>query len=360
MNIGMKAYIVNSLIGVFALDERGELVDENLFQGDAKTIAQKILETKLTQDEKELLERLKKRGYSEFVSSKSIEPYKFEQGNIGEKNFRQKFRFITKQLKISDTELNQLLTKIGIELTKINIKRVTKKDSIVIQTISAIDEIDKSLNIFAERLREWYSLHFPEMNRAIERHEKYANIVSEHGLRNNIEEKDLQDLIKTSMGMELSETDGKILKEYATAICELYKLRERLEKYVDYVMKEIAPNTRGIAGSVIGARLIALAGGLDNIAKKPSSTIQLLGAEKALFRYLRGRGRSPKYGLLFTHPMVQNAPQDKRGKIARVLASKLNIAVKLDYYGKEGESKDLKEDLEKRIKSIMVGKDARR
>jgi len=350
----MITYIIQSLVGIFALDKDGKLIDQALYPKDPRKIAQKINETALNVEEKQLLDVLRKKGYSQFISSKRIEPYKFEENNYGEKIFRQNFRSISKKFNFSDIDLNHFLTEICIELTKIRIKNVVKKDSIVIQTVNAIDEIDKSINIFIARLREWYGLHFPEMDRLIEKHEKYANLVSKFGLRNNIEEKDLHDLTTTSMGIDLSEDDEKILKEYADQITNLYKLRDNLEKYLDHVMKEIAPNTRELAGSVIGARLIASAGGLDKIAKKPSSTVQLLGAEKALFRYLRGRGRSPKYGLLFTHQLIQNAPPEKRGKIARVLASKLNIAIKMDYYSNEDRSKQLKEDLEKRIKKIMA------
>ena len=128
-----------------------------------------------------------------------------------------------------------------------------------------------------------------------------------------------------------------------------------MEKYLDDLLKEVAPNLRELAGSTIAARLISLSGGLDKLVKKPSSTIQLLGAEKALFRFLHGRGRSPKYGLLFMHNMVQNAPNEKKGKIARVLASKLSIAAKIDYYGKGNLSVELKKTLDDKIKNIMGG-----
>ena len=350
----MKAYIIQSLIGVFALDDKGELIDHILYTKNDKKIVQKLNEYNLTEEEKEIIKRLKKKGYNEFISSKKNPVYKFNLENSSEKLFRQHFRQITKKLGYSDVELNCLLTDIGIELTKRRIKETVKKDKIIVQTIDAIDEIDKSLNIFIERLREWYGLHFPEMNRIIEKHEKFAKIVSEYGLRNNIKEKELLELKKMSIGIELSEKDEIILKEYASRIKELYKLREHMEKYVDHVLKEIAPNFRELAGPLLAARLIAKTGGLGRLAKLPSSTIQLLGSEKALFRYLRGKGRSPKYGYLFMHPLIQNAPLKKRGKIARVLASKMNIAVKMDYYGNEDKSKELKKDLEKRIKNIMV------
>jgi nucleolar protein 56 len=349
----MKSYVVQGLIGVFAFNENGELIDQIFFPKDAKKVVQKITQC-LTDEEKQITDRLKKKGYTIFISSKNNEAYQFEEDNLGEKKYRQNFRAIAGQGKFSDLELNEFLTTIGIELTKIRIKEVVKKDKIIIQAVDAIDEVDKSLNIFAERLREWYGLHFPEMGRLVEKHEKYAKLVAEYGLRNKIEEKVLDEFKKTSMGIELSEEDEEILKEYATRINELYKLREHIENYIDHVLKEVAPNLRELATPLLAARLIAMTGSLDKLAKKPSSTIQLLGAEKALFRYLHGRGRSPKYGMLFTHVYVQNAPLNKRGKVARVIASKLSIAAKIDYYGKTDKSQEMKKDLEERIKKIMA------
>ena len=222
------------------------------------------------------------------------------------------------------------------------------------QAIDGIDEIDKSVNIFIARLREWYGLHFPELEMSVEKHEKFAKLISDYGLRDNIKEKEFLEMAKTSMGIDLTERDEKILKEFATNIKELYKLREHIEKYIDHVLKEVAPNLRELGGPLISARLISMTGGLEKLAKKPSSTIQLIGAEKALFRFLKGRGKSPKFGILFSHPLVQDASLEKKGKVARVLASKLSIAVKIDFYGKKEISKTLKEDLKKRIEKIKA------
>lgn len=350
----MKTYIVHSLIGIFAFNEKGKLLDQILYSKPPEKFSQKITDQELTIEEKQLIEKLKGKGVTHFISSKRNKAYKFEPDNFGEKIFRKKIRSIIKNLQISDVELNRLLTEMSIEFSKQRIKETVKKDKIVMQVIDGIDEIDKSLNIFISRLREWYGLHFPEMEIKIENHEKFAKLISDYGLRDNIKEKELVELTKKSMGIDLSEKDEKILKEYATKIKEFYKLRKQMEKYVDQVLKEIAPNLRELAGPLIGARLIAMVGGLEKLAKKPSSTIQLLGAEKALFRFLRGRGKSPKFGLLFTHPLVQSTPLDKKGKVARVLASKLSIAVKLDFYGDKDKSKNMKEDLEKRIEKIRA------
>jgi len=349
----MKAYFVNNLIGVFGLDKNGELIDHVLFPKDVNLIIQKINETNLIPEERELIAKLKKKNYTELVSSKKDDAFRFDSEKTGEKLLRENLRSIIKKIHISDIDLNEQLTKIGIGLTRIKIKETVKKDKIIIQAVDAIDEIDKSLNIFTARLREWYGLHFPELEMAVEKHERFVKLVSEYGLRENIDKKELKQISKTSMGINLSEKDETILKDYATRIKELYKLREHLEKYVDHVLKEVAPNLREIAGPLLAARLIALTGGLEKLAKKPSSTVQLLGAEKALFRFLHGRGRSPKYGLLFTHQLIQNAPLKKRGKVARVLASKLSIAAKMDFYGKKIKSDELKKNLEERIKKIM-------
>lgn len=348
----MKAYVVQGLIGVFGFDEKGKLIDYVLFPRDAEAIARKFLEDKITVEEKNLIKRLSKKGYSKFFSTKKDENYEFDFENFGLKIFRNEFRKITRKLGFSDIELNQLLSEIGVELTRQRIKKSVGKDRIVIQVVNAIDEIDKSLNIFVSRLREWYGLHFPELNRLVEKHEKFVKIVSEFGSRENIKEKEFLEIKKESMGIELNERDEAILKEYATKIKELYKLRNHLEKYIDDILKEISPNLRELAGPLLAARLIALSGGLEKLAKKPSSTIQLIGAEKALFRFLRGRGKSPKYGLLFMHPLVQNAPLNKRGRVARILASKLSIAAKMDYYGKKDISKKLEKNMEDKIKRM--------
>ncbi len=348
----MKAYIILNPLGVFGVSEKKQIVDQVLFPKNIEKMVNALLNKDITKQEKELIERLKKKGYTKFISSKRTEEYEFETDNFGETIIRQQFRQIAKDLGYPDTQLNKLLTRIGIEFTKRKTKENVKKDRIVIQAINAIDEMDKSINIFVARLREWYGFHFPEMEREIKKHENFVKLISEYGLRKNM--KEFSELAKTSMGIDLSKKDEEILKEYATKIKELYKLREHMEKYVGSVLKEIAPNFSALAGPLLAARLIALVGGMERLAKKPSSTVQLLGAEKALFRHLRGKGRSPRFGILFTHPLVQQVPDRLRGKIARSLASKLSIAIRMDFYGKEDISKKLKEELDKSMKKAMA------
>jgi len=108
---------------------------------------------------------------------------------------RENLRSIIKKIHLSDADLNELLTEVGVELTKRRIKEKVMKDKIIIQAVDAIDEIDKSLNIFTARLREWYGLHFPEMESAVEKHERFVKLISDYGLRENIDKKayDLRD-----------------------------------------------------------------------------------------------------------------------------------------------------------------------
>jgi nucleolar protein 56 len=154
------------------------------------------------------------------------------------------------------------------------------------------------------------------------------------------------------MGADLDETDLKQIQSLCRDILALYKLREGLEKYLDSTMEEVAPNTKYLVGSLLGARLIAISGGLMNLAKRPASTIQVLGAEKALFRSLKTGTRPPKHGLIFQHTLLHDAKKWQRGKIARAVAGKLAIATRADAFGRRSIGVELKASMEKRIDEI--------
>jgi len=346
----MKCYIILTPIGVFAVDESKKIIDKIIFQKNPKLVAKILSSPDLTEEERNLINRLKSSGFGNFVLSRKIAGFDYEENSIVEKDFRKKIRSLSKEF-FNDLNFNEFLTEVGIELSKIKIKQNVKKDKIAMEVIDAIDEIDKSLNVYIARLREWYGLHFPELEQNVSKHEKFVKLIATYGLRDKI--KEFSDMAKESMGIDLNEKDEEILKNYASMISNLYKLREEMEKYLENVLKEFAPNFSAIAGPLLAARLINLAGGFDKLAKKPSSTIQLLGAEKALFRYLHGQGKSPKHGVLFTHNLIQQAPPKKRGKIARIIASKLSIAIKMDYYGSEDKSEELKKELKERIEKIL-------
>jgi nucleolar protein 56 len=216
------------------------------------------------------------------------------------------------------------------------------------------------------RLREWYGVHFPELDRLIEKHETYARLVLDLGKREAfvlgaLEKADIpkakaeaaSEIAETSMGADISDTDLAPIQTLAKNVLELYDLRQNMENYLDKTMEKVAPNMRFMVGALLGARLIAVAGSLRNLAMRPASTIQVLGAEKALFRSLKTGARPPKHGLIFQAALLHDAKRWQRGKIARALAGKLSIAARADAFGGRFVGDRLKQDLDKRIAEIQ-------
>lgn len=233
-------------------------------------------------------------------------------------------------------------------------KSFAKRDALIIQTVSAMDEADKTINVLSERLREWYSLHFPELDRAVPDHKAYAKLAFV-GDRNQIEDKQASKLAKGSIGADLGERDYKIISEYSKRILDLYYLRDQLEAYLGTKMKELAPNVNAIAGPSVGARLIKLAGSLENLAKLPSSTVQVLGAEKALFMHLKKHTKPPKHGVIFQCPIVHNSPKQMRGRLSRTIAAKTSIGAKIDFYNPHLDE-NLVNEFNSRINRVMAKK----
>jgi len=328
-----------------------------LFPKNPEEIAEKlkISENEIIEEERKVQLELKRKGFEVVFSREKKGVEKFEVGNKGEKFIKENLRKLALEYNFVKTqdEFNQLLTKINIELTKVKIKKSIEKDSFVIQTIKIIEDMNKMINVLTERLREFYSLHFPELDKKIEDHEKYAKIIEKYGSREKIEDPELKQLAKKSMGVEFGEEEIKAVRAIATQILSLYKLKESLTKQLEKTLKEIAPNLTELAGAILSAKLIAKAGSLEKLAKMPSSSIQLLGAEKSLFRFLRGKGKSPRFGLLFNHPLVFKAPEKLKGKVARIVASKLSIAAKLDFYSREYRGEKLKKELEEKVKKAL-------
>lgn len=249
-----------------------------------------------------------------------------------------------------EKELNAMLSAIFAAKSKMKISKAERRDRIIIHCISAIEDLDKILNLMSERIREWYGLHYPELS--IQDHEKYAQAIVKYGPRECFEG------FSSSMGMALSDDDIKNIQMFAKNIVELYKLKSELNNYLKKLCLEEMPNTSSLIGHMLAARLVAKAGGLEKLAKMSASTIQLLGAEKALFKFMKskGKGKPPKYGIIYLTPEVSNAPKELKGKVARILSSKLMIAVRSDFFTKVDRSEELKRSLEDEIKKVKETK----
>lgn len=233
-------------------------------------------------------------------------------------------------------------------ITKHKIKQAVTDDQLIIQTSNTIEELNKAINRLTKRLREWYGLYNPEFSESIQDHEVFVNLITTKSKQELLQDLNIQP--KNSMGADFTETDLAPVTRLALHIQLMYKLKSLQVAYLEQKIQEICPNMTAITGSLIGAKLLSLAGSMKRMAKMPSSTIQLLGAEKALFRHLTKHTLPPKYGILHEHPLISQAKQNMHGKIARSLADKISIAIKVDYFKGEFIGDKLAKGLEKKFK----------
>ena len=249
-----------------------------------------------------------------------------------------------------------------------------KNDNHIIQAIATLDHLDKAINTFSMRVREWYSWHFPELIRIISDNHQYVKLALYIGDKDKLSDKSLDELeqcigdsesarsiieaSKVSMGQRLSETDMENVTTFARKVVNLQAYRKNLHAYLVGKMSVVAPNLGTLLGEVIGARLISHAGSLTNLSKSPASTVQILGAEKALFRALKTKGNTPKYGLLYHSSFIGRAGQRNKGRISRFLANKCSIASRIDNFSEQPTTKFgevLKAQVEERLRFYDSG-----
>lgn len=285
--------------GIFTLDEE-RIMDVELFRKDMDSIIGRLIK-----------EPLLLRG---------------EVAGIDIRDLALKYGFV-----ISNDEYDRMLHEVNIRLAKRQLAQAVTPQRQIIAAVEAIDDLNETGNILAERLKEWYLLNFGETR-----------------LKGD-------DLARHVIEMQ-NEGNGhiKIMQNLASGILGLRDTRNSIEEYLKEKMPVIAPNLTNIAGHILGARLLSISGGLERLASMPSSTVQVIGANNALFKHLKGKAPSPKHGVIFRHPLVNMAPGRMRGKIARALASKLSLAARYDYYSgelKEGLLEELRAKVEKIRKS---------
>jgi nucleolar protein 56 len=376
----MKALIIQFPFGVAGFDDKKGLVEKVLFPKKPQAAARSLLKTetgKLSDEVFSLVTLLKNAGYDTFVFENAALA-----GEVQRKMNVKAEVAKTTEVEVLLSQMSEVAMESGfvkdeqelslwnrnvsLELAKLRIKGATeKRDLIVAQGIQALDDLDRTVNLFMGRLREWYGVYFPELDRLIEKHETYARLAMSLGYRENYTAENLEKenipkertllvakAAESSMGADIAELDLQQIQALAKNVLEFYELRKNMENYVDRTMEEMAPNVRAVAGALLGARLIAIAGSLQNLAMKPASTIQVLGAEKALFRSLKTGARPPKHGLIFQHTLLHDAKRWQRGKIARVIAGKLAIAARADAFGGRYIGDDLKAGINKRLEEI--------
>ena len=331
----MECYITYCVKGFLAFNSENELISEKLFPEDEilNRLAD-IDDKKIVKEETEIIEEVSK-DYDEIIieSNKRKSDYDNEKITIKNPNPAGEYlRSNYEEFGLDSQEITEIYRNLAIYKIK---KESASEDKHLIQAINSIDEIDESISKLIERIREWYALYFPEMD-IIKNNETYIKLISQNKTKEEIL-KAKPDAFPTDIidiDDDINPKDLEIMNNYANSISEMQQTRKDLEDYVDFKMQDIAPNLRLLVGSSLGAKLISHAGGLKRLAMYPSSTVQIMGAEKALFRHLKSGDRPPKYGLIYQHPQVRGAKWWNRGKIARMLAGMISLAARRDVFTK--------------------------
>lgn len=380
--VAHRTYIVESIIGLFGIDENDGIIEMILYKGDLEGIAETLDRQRrgeLTAEVTEMIRRLLGKGYTRFVFSNRAlaENARGKMGVEAEflenPNACRYLRLNLERIALESglvkeaSQLYGMNREISLILARRDVGRaLSEREAIIIKAIQTLEGLDRALNILSGKLREWYGLHFPELGRVIGDHETYSTILGELGNRTqmmeipesvNLDERlriEISKASSASIGAHLSAEDVEPVRRLALHLKGLYGYRRELERYIMKTTLEVAPNLSELAGPILAARLIEKAGGLKRLSMMPSGTIQLLGAEKAMFRALKTRSKPPKHGLIFQHPIVHNSPRKKRGGLARILASQLAVAARADALTGKYIGEELKRKLEARLKMLKI------
>jgi nucleolar protein 56 len=363
----MKCYVVSCFAGFMALDEDFNLLDYELFpHSELLEKWVKMQEKDVIHEENCLLEKTGKicdeiiietgkssynyrdfKYHSKFTFQIPSKGGDFLRSNLGEVLLE--CGFID-----STSDLEGVIRKLAIQVTERKLKESSGSDDLLlIQAIHAIEELEESEVKLVERIREWYPIHFPELD-VVRDHSRYVELVAEYGDRDSVINSGLLDSdidLGVSLGAELSSGDLEVIQGFGRTIKSIHESKKSTTDYVDRKMEEMAPNLRDLVGSSLGAKIIAHTGGIQRLALLPSSTVQILGAEKALFRHLKTGERPPKHGLIYQHPDVRGSRWWIRGKVSRALAGKISLAVRKDFFSGEYDP-SIKEGFQDKLEAI--------
>jgi nucleolar protein 56 len=377
----VPVYLTFSAFGAFGLNEQNEVIAKQVIYPDVSLAVSNLLaisEGERTDVIDSVLSQIVKLGTKEVVVedqmlARTLTPVEGITVSLADNSvtkwFRENIAEYLNQLSIikSQDEISSYRYSVAIRLSKAKLSAASgEKDLLVKNAVDAIDEVDKAINVLVMRAREWYSIHHPSLSELVQDQDQFAQILKfccgkedmnkecleKTGLPESIIEQ-VMNAITGDIGADMKEIDLAIIQNLAQTIDGLNNTRKELEFYVTTVMKKIAPNMTALVGPLIGARLISLAGSLKELARKPSSTIQVYGAEKALFRSLKTGADPPKHGIIYRVSEINSSPYWQRGKIARALAGKLSIASRIDAYAERDVGESLRESFLARVEEIQ-------
>jgi len=373
-----EARLLVVFVGAVALDGKDRLMGFKPLPGEPTAAAQVMLSWErgeLVDPVKQLIVELKEQGVKRFLLENA------DAASVARKEFPGR-DLAFDEAKPVPVNIDKILVKAGrltsVEEYREASKRVSdamlvvklrtaaaRRDLMIVHAVNAIEDLDKELNMIYARCREWYSVHFPEAQDLVPDMKDYFALISrlclrermtEASLSESLGEKDylhkLLEAARVSVGAALSDEDAVQIAGLASEGLQMASLRGTMEDYIKRMVERECGNLGSVAGPMLGAKLVSLAGGLERLARMPSSTVQVLGAEKALFRFFKTGKGAPKHGAIFQHPSIHAAPRWQRGKIARVLASKISIAARVDFYSEEDRSEELRKSLDRRVEEI--------
>ncbi|UAL07917.1 MAG: ribosomal biogenesis protein [Candidatus Methanogranum gryphiswaldense] len=330
--------LVTKWFGVFLIDEKTDkILEKRLMPKDPVQTAEKLAQVQrgnILPEERELAGDIPRLNVLDRRQSELGKPMFYDASFIKPESYG-----------FNDSIMHEVMLGLG----KLRTSEPMPPDNSLVQAIRNLDDTISTANLLNERLHEWYGMHFPELA-DIATDQRYAMLIASHGERENIIEElglDLQ-----SIGTDFRDEDMKAVQDLADTLCRIYEDKQRIEEYINEMVIDICPNMCTILGGPLSARLISLAGGLQRLASLPSSTVQLLGAEKAMFRHLKTGKKPPKHGIIYQYPDVHRAPYWQRGNISRALAGKVLIAAKIDAYKGEFRGDTLNNDFKARVEEI--------
>jgi len=319
-----EKFVYSNCIGTFLFSESSEITDKKLFS-DVIAANKKLENNEWTEEEKQLIS-------GEKVLFLGIKNTKLE--NVVFTNDLRKLEAVEKALQDYEGEIHEAI----LTIAKKQIKESVGEDELIIQAANAIQELDKTMSMLTKRLREWNGLQNPELTANINDNVKFVKEVLENSQT-------------SEMGAELGAEDKAEITELAKTLQQLLELRLTYEKYLEGKMKTVCPNVLAVAGAAIGAKLLAGAGSLKRLATLPASTVQLLGAESSMFKFLRKKSKKmPRFGILHEHKLIASANEKVKGKRARLLADKISIAARVDYFKGKYVGDKLLEEIERKSK----------
>jgi nucleolar protein 56 len=326
-------------------------VDHILFKGSAKDMASRFSSDR---DEAALARALSTKGH-DVVTTAKIEGFEHDPDNLGRRRLTEDLFKIALDLGIHKTEdqVRAIIKEVGILVaTKDLGADKGGKELQGAQAVKALDDMDLVIDRLGQRLREWFLVEHPGHIAELPDPEEFAEVMaSRYPWTTSAYHKRNLDSIRAILDKE-DKGSNDLLVRLAQRQADLFEDRRNLEGHIQRVMEEATPCLSEVAGPVLAARLVAEAGSLERLAKMAATTVQILGAKRALFRHLRSGDAPPKHGLLFIHPHVSGAKWWQRGKITKALATCVVRAARSDAFGDGDNAKALKKDLEKKVATI--------